>query len=106
MVGLPLTSLTITHITPEQICAVESPVAADSASSRIYNLPRLLSSALSGSSKEALMHTVYTALVSQLQNRLNTDVVLSDIPHLSISCPSQVAQNKSAWRAQTCSTRT
>ena len=34
------------------------------------------------------------------------DVVLSDIHHLSISRPYQVAQSKSAWRAQTCSTRT
>ena len=34
------------------------------------------------------------------------DVVLSDIHHLSISRPYQVAQNKSAWRAQTCPTRT
>ena len=34
------------------------------------------------------------------------DVVLSDIHHLSMSRPYQVAQNKSAWRAQTCFTRT
>ena len=34
------------------------------------------------------------------------DVVLSDIHHLSISHPYQFAQNKSAWRARTCSTRT
>ena len=34
------------------------------------------------------------------------NVVLSDIHHLSISRPYQVAQNKSAWRAQTCSTPT
>ena len=33
-----------------------------------------------------------------------SDVVLSDIHHLSISRPYQVAQNMSAWRAQTCST--
>ena len=32
--------------------------------------------------------------------------VLSDSHHMSIPCPYQVAQNKSAWRAQTCSTCT
>ena len=40
------------------------------------------------------------------QSNLCNDVVLSDIHYLSISRPYQVAQNKSAWRAQTCSTRT
>ena len=34
------------------------------------------------------------------------DVVLSDILRLSISCPYEVAQDKSAWRAQTYSIRT
>ena len=34
------------------------------------------------------------------------DVVLSDIHHVSISRPYQVAQNKSAWQGQTCSTHT
>ena len=38
--------------------------------------------------------------------RIWSDVVLSDIHHLSVSRPYQVAHNKSAWRAQTCSTRT
>ena len=46
-------------------------------------------------------------LISQSKEvmRFVDDVVLSDI-HLSISRPYQVAQNKSAWLAQTCSTRT
>ena len=35
-----------------------------------------------------------------------TDVVLVDIHLLYISRPYQVAQNKSAWRAQTCFTST
>ena len=34
------------------------------------------------------------------------DLVLCDIYHLFIVCPYQVAQDKSAWQAQTCSTRT
>ena len=44
--------------------------------------------------------------VNLLMATLEADVVLSDIPHLSISRPHQVTQKKSAWRAQTCSTRT
>ena len=38
--------------------------------------------------------------------KILNDVVLSDIHHLSIPRPYTVAQNKSAWRAQTYSTRT
>ena len=47
----------------------------------------------------------YVAMQAVHRN-ISNDVVLSDIHHLSISRPYQVAQNKSAWQAQTCSTRT